>query len=164
MQESVMIDLDSFDIALLAALQAQGRLASVALAEQVHLSPSQTTRRMRRLEETGVIRRYAALLDPGAIGLNVIAFTSVSLDVQTAETTATFRAAIGALPQVLECYATTGDADFLLKVMTTDLNAFSDLLMNGIMPIAHVRNVRSSIVLNEFKHATALDLGHLSPT
>lgn len=157
-----MHELDSFDIALLAALQAEGRLPSVALAERVHLSPSQITRRMRRLEEAGVIRRYAALLDPAAIGLHVVAFTSVSLDVQTAETTATFREAIGALPQVLECFATTGDADFLLKVMTTDLSAFSELLMNGLMPIAHVRNVRSSIVLNEFKHATALDLGHLA--
>ena len=136
-------------------------MASVALADRVHLSPSQVTRRMRRLEESGAIRRYAALLDPAAIGLHVLAFTSVSLEIQTEETTAEFRAAIAALPQVLECFATTGDADFLLKIATVDLAAFSDLLMARIMPIAHVRNVRSAIVLGEFKNATALDLSHL---
>ena len=157
-----MIEFDNFDIALLAALQEYGRMASVTLAEQVHLSPSQVTRRLKRLEESGTIRRYAALLDPAAIGLNVLAFTSVSLDIQTAQTTASFRNAIAGLPQVLECFATTGDADFLLKVATTDLAAFSDLLMTGIMPIAHVRNVRSSIVLGQFKNATAFDLSHLT--
>jgi Lrp/AsnC family transcriptional regulator, leucine-responsive regulatory protein len=156
-----MHDFDSFDIALLATLQNHGRMASVALAEHVHLSPSQVTRRMHRLEESGAIRRYGALLRPGAIGLHVLAFTSVSLDIQTAATTAEFRDAIADLPQVLECFATTGDADFLLKIATTDLAAFSDLLMTRIMPIAHVRNVRSAIVLGEFKNATAYDLSHL---
>ena len=157
-----MNELDGFDVAILAALQEEGRMATVAMAERVHLSASQVTRRMRRLEQSGTIARYAALLDPAAVGLHVLAFTSVSLDIQTAETTAVFREAIAALPQVLECFATTGDADFLLKVATTDLAAFSDLLMAGIMPIPHVRNLRSSIVLRAFKNATAFDLGHFS--
>ena len=161
MQDYCMNGFDSFDIALLTALQEDGRMASVALAERVHLSPSQVTRRMRRLEESGAIRRYAALLDPAAVGLHVLAFTSVSLEIQTEETTAEFRAPIAALPQVLECFATTGDADFLLKIVTVDLAAFSNLLMARIMPIAHVRNVRSAIVLGEFKNATALDISHL---
>ena len=154
--------IDSFDVAILGALQRNARASSVAMAEEVHLSPSQVMRRLRRLEQMGVIRSYAALLDPAAIGLRVTAFTSVSLDVQTPETTTEFRAAIGALPAVLECYATTGDADFLLKIVTRDLQAFSELLMHRIMPLEHVRNVRSSIALGEFKSSTELDLSHLA--
>jgi len=152
------IDLDSFDIAILNQLQANARLASVAMAEAVHLSASQITRRLKRLEETGVIRRYAALLEPAALGLGLMAFTNVSLDVQTKETAREFHHAMQKLPAVLECYSTTGDADFLLKIIARGLAAFSDLLMNDIMPLAHVRNVRSSIVLNELKSTTVLEL------
>lgn len=153
------IDLDSFDIAILNQLQANARLPSVAMAEAVHLSASQITRRLKRLEETGVIRRYAALLEPSAMGLGLMAFTNVSLDVQTKETARDFHLAMQKLPAVLECYSTTGDADFLLKIIARDLAAFSDLLMNDIMPLPHVRNVRSSIVLNELKSTTVLELG-----
>jgi DNA-binding Lrp family transcriptional regulator len=152
-------DLDSFDIAILNQLQTNARLASVAMAEVVHLSASQITRRLKRLEETGVIRRYAALLEPAALGLGLMAFTNVSLDVQTKETAREFHQAMLKLPAVLECYSTTGDADFLLKIIARDLAAFSDLLMNDIMPLAHVRNVRSSIVLNELKSTTVLEPG-----
>ena len=151
-------ELDSFDIAILNQLQANARLSSVAMADAVHLSASQITRRLKRLEETGVIRRYAALLEPAAMGLGLMAFTHVSLDVQTKETSRDFARAMDRLPGVLECYSTTGDADFLLKIVARDLAAFSDLLMNGIMPVPHVRNVRSSIVLNELKNTTVLEL------
>jgi len=151
-------DLDSFDIAILNELQANARLSSVAMAETVHLSASQITRRLKRLEESGVVRRYAALLEPAAMGLGLMAFTNVSLDVQTKETAREFASSMQKLPAVLECYSTTGDADFLLKIVARDLAAFSDLLMNDIMPVPHVRNVRSSIVLNELKNTTVLEL------
>jgi len=153
------VELDGFDVAILNQLQANARLASVAMAEAVHLSASQITRRLKRLEEAGVIRRYAALLEPAALGLGVMAFTHVSLDVQTKQTAREFHQAMQKLPAVLECYATTGDADFLMKIIARDLAAFSDLLMNDIMPLPHVRNVRSSIVLNELKNTTVLELG-----
>ncbi len=161
MQKISMEPLDRFDIAILAALQRDARVSSVALAEEVHLSASQVARRMRRLEQSGAIRSYTTVLDPKALGLNVMAFTSISLDVQTSATTQGFRDAIGLLPQVLECFATTGDDDFLLKIMTTDLQAFSDLLMTEIMPLPHVSKVRSSIVLTEFKNDTKLAMDHL---
>ena len=152
------LDMDSFDIAILNQLQANARLSSVAMADAVHLSASQITRRLKRLEDSGVIRRYTALLEPAAMGLGLMAFTSVSLDVQTKETAGDFHQAMQKLPAVLECYSTTGDADFLLKIVARDLASFSDLLMNDIMPLPHVRNVHSSIVLNELKNTTALDL------
>ena len=150
--------LDSFDIAILNQLQSNARLSSVAMAEAVHLSASQITRRLKRLEDAGIIRRYAALLEPAAMGLGLMAFTNVSLDVQTKDTARNFSHAMETLPAVLECYSTTGDADFLLKIVARDLVAFSDLLMNDIMPLPHVRNVRSSIVLNELKSTTVLKL------
>ena len=108
-------DLDSFDIAILNQLQANARLSSVAMAEAAHLSASQITRRLKRLEDTGVIRRYAALLEPAAMGLGMMAFTSVSLDVQTKDTTRDFHRAMQTLAAVLECYSTTGDADFFVE-------------------------------------------------
>ncbi len=151
-------DLDPFDVAILNALQANARMSSVAMADEVHLSSSQITRRLRRLEETGVIRRYAALLEPAALGLGLMAFTSISLDVQTKDTAHDFHQAMLKLPAVLECYSTTGDADFLIKIVSRDLASFSDLLMNDIMPLPHVRNVRSSIVLSELKNTTTLEL------
>ncbi|MDG2482169.1 MAG: Lrp/AsnC family transcriptional regulator [Alphaproteobacteria bacterium] len=117
---------------------------------------------MRQLEQIGALRQYTALLDPAVIGLHVLAFTSISLEVQTTETSERFREAIASLDEVLECFATTGDADFLLKIATTDLAAFSALLMNQIMPIPQVRNVRSSIVMTELKNDTAFDLSHLT--
>ncbi|MBT5435554.1 MAG: Lrp/AsnC family transcriptional regulator [Rhodospirillaceae bacterium] len=132
------------------------------MAEDVHLSPPQITSRMRQLEQIGALRQYTALLDPAVIGLHVLAFTSISLEVQTTETSERFREAIASLDEVLECFATTGDADFLLKIATTDLAAFSALLMNQIMPIPQVRNVRSSIVMTELKNDTAFDLSHLT--
>ena len=151
-------DLDAFDIAILHQLQANARMSSVAMAEAVHLSASQITRRLKRLEDSGVIRRYAAILDPASMGLGLMAFTNVSLDVQTKDTAREFYGAMQRLPAVLECYSTTGDADFLLKIVARDLAAFSDLLMNEIMPLPHVRNVRSSIVLSELKNTTELEL------
>lgn len=153
-----MIELDRFDIAILERLQRDARLSSVAMAETVHLSASQVARRLRRLEEAGLVRRYAALLEPAAVGLGLMAFTHVSLDVQTKQAMRAFQSAVLALDDVLECYATTGDSDYLLKMVAADLAAFSDLLMNHVMPLPHVRTVRSSIVLNELKATTVLRL------
>ena len=119
-----ILEMDSFDIAILNQLQANARLSSVAMADAVHLSASQITRRLKRLEDSGVIRRYTALLEPSAMGLGLMAFTSVSLDVQTKDTAGDFNAAMQKLPAVLECYSTTGDADFLAQDVARDLATF----------------------------------------
>jgi Lrp/AsnC family leucine-responsive transcriptional regulator len=156
-----MEQLDAFDLRILAALQEDGRLTNAALAERVHLSPSQVHRRTRQLEESGAIRRTVALLDPSRLGLGVIAFTNVSLERHSDVRATAFHDAIAAMPEVLACYSVTGEADYLLQVAATDLKAFSDFLMHRLMHLPGVRSVHSSVVLERVKETTALPLGHL---
>ena len=152
-------DLDVFDLRLLAALQKDGRTPSSALAESVGLSASQVSRRLARLEEDGVIERYAALLQPEAVGLTVLAFTNVSLDRHAEGLVHGFEAAVMDWPEILECYSVTGEADFILRIVAPDLKSFADFLMLRLLRIPGVRSARSSIVLHRIKQTTALPLG-----
>lgn len=158
MPESRMnIDLDVFDLRLLAALQKEGRAPNAALADSVGLSPSQVSRRLARLEADGVIASYAALLKPEAVGLTVLAFSNISLERQ-AEAMDGFEAAVLRFPEILECYSVTGEADFVLRIVAKDLKAFADFLSERLLRVPGVRSVRSSIVLHQIKHTTALPL------
>jgi Lrp/AsnC family leucine-responsive transcriptional regulator len=150
-------DLDIFDLRLLAALQRDGRAPNAALAETVGLSASQVSRRLARLESEGVIATYAALLQPDAVGLSVLAFSSVSLERQ-AEAMDGFEAAVLRFPEILECYSVTGEQDFVLRIVAKDLKAFADFLSNRLLRVPGVRSVRSSIVLHTIKQTTALPL------
>ncbi|MFN3401065.1 MAG: Lrp/AsnC family transcriptional regulator [Ferrovibrio sp.] len=150
-------DLDVFDLRLLAALQREGRMPNAALAEKVGLSASQVSRRLARLEAEGVIATYAALLKPDAVGLTVLAFSSVSLERQ-AEAMDGFEAAVLRFPEILECYSVTGEQDFVLRIVAKDLKAFADFLSDRLLRVPGVRSVRSSIVLHTIKHTTALPL------
>ncbi len=150
-------ELDVFDLRLLAALQRDGRAANAALAESVGLSASQVSRRLARLESEGVIEGYAALLAPEAVGLTVLAFSSISLERQ-AEAMDGFEAAVLRFPEILECYSVTGEADFVLRIVATDLKAFADFLSERLLRVPGVRSVRSSIVLHRIKQTTALPL------
>ena len=153
-------DLDVFDLRLLAALQRDGRAASSSLAENVGLSASQVSRRLARLEQDGVIERYAALLKPEAVGLTVLAFTNVSLDRHAEGLVHGFEAAVMDWPEILECYSVTGEADFVLRIVARDLKSFADFLMLRLLRIPGVRSARSSIVLHRIKQTTALPLPH----
>ncbi len=156
-----MIELDGYDLRLLKALQDDARLSNVALSESVHLSASQVHRRLRRLEEAGVIARYTAQLDPDRIGLGVLAFTSVSLERHGESASQGFARAVDGLPEVLECFSVTGEADYVLRIVARDLKAFSEFLLHRIMPIPGVRSVRSNIVLETVKQTTVLPLNHV---
>jgi Lrp/AsnC family leucine-responsive transcriptional regulator len=159
MQNACMeADLDVFDLRLLAALQTDGRAAASALADRVGLSPSQISRRLARLEEDGVIERYAALLKPEAVGLSVLAFSNVSLERHAEDLVHGFEAAVMNWPEILECYSVTGEADFVLRIVAGDLKAFADFLMLRLLRIPGVRSARSSIVLHRIKQTTALPL------
>ena len=157
----VQIDLDDADVRLLECLQANARLTNVELSEQVALSPSQCLRRVRRLEEAGLLRGYAALLDRERVGLGVMAFVSVSLETQREHPTEAFNKAVQEIPEILECLAVSGEADYLLRVVAVDLKAFSDFLMHRLLRLPMVANVRSSILLDEVKSTTALPLRRL---
>ena len=146
-------DLDSFDLKLLAELQRDGRLSHVELSERIALSPSQVSRRVQRLVESGVIRRFRAELDARRIGIGLTAYCLLSLKFHGAGGMEAFHARIRALPEVLECHALTGEADYLLKVAVADLKAFSDFLNTHLTHAPEIATVRTSIVLDSIKDA-----------
>lgn len=156
-------DLDSLDVKLLAALQRDGRASHVQLSEAVSLSASQVQRRLRRLEAAGLVSGYAALLDAERLGLDVTAFTHVTLERHGERSAAAFHDAMRRLPEVLECWSVSGEADYLLRIVAADLRAFSDFLMHRLLPVPGVASVKSNIALERVKATTALPLGHLEP-
>jgi Lrp/AsnC family leucine-responsive transcriptional regulator len=144
-------ELDRLDQRILAELQRDGRLPIVELAERVALSPTACQRRVRKLEEAGVIERYAAVLNPAALGQRIQAFVRVSIERQSKDVTEAFEAAVKHLPQVRACYVMTGDLDFLLHVFVPDLQAFAEFSMNVLIGLPGVKDVRSSLVLEAVK-------------
>jgi DNA-binding Lrp family transcriptional regulator len=152
------IDLDRTDLRILAFLQLHGRASNLELAEAVNLSTSQCHLRHRRLEEIGVISGYETRLDATRLGLGVTAFVHVSMEKGHRARLRTFTDAIRALPEVLECFSVTGDFDYVLKVMARDLKALSQFLMDTLMTLPSVDNVRSSVCLDCIKSTGALPL------
>ena len=144
-------DLDDVDRQLLAALQANARLTSAELAQQVGLSQSPCWRRIRRMEEAGLIEGYHARLNRGGLGYGVVAFVSVSLDFQTEARSREFVKAVRAIPQVVMFHGITGAADFLLMVLAQDLESYSELLQKKLHRLPGVRQVQTSFSIQEFK-------------
>lgn len=153
--------LDGLDLRLLARLQTDARVTNVALAESVHLSPAPCLRRVRELEQAGVIRGYVALIDPEAVGMEVSVFIQVSLDKQVGSALREFEQAIELYPEVMECYLMTGDADYLLRVVARDLKALQRFIVERLTRIPHVANIRSSMTLKQVKYQTALPIDQL---
>lgn len=151
--------LDAIDRRILAALQENARLTNVELADAAGLSPSPCLRRVRDLEETGVIRRYVTLLEPAAVGLPVSVFVNVTLERQSEQAIERFEAAILKWPEVMECYLMTGDADYLLRVVTADLSAYERFLMDHLTRVPGVASIKSSFALKQVKYRTALPVG-----
>ncbi len=151
--------LDAIDRRILRSLQENARISNVELAREVGLSPSPCLRRVRDLEESGIIRRYVALLDPAALGLPVSVFVQVSLERQIEDALETFEAAVLARPEVMECYLMTGDADYLLRVVVPDLTAYERFLMDSLTRVPGVSSIRSSFALKQVKYRTALPIG-----
>lgn len=160
MQETMLYEtpIDPTDRRILAHLQAHGRATNLELAEAAHLSPAQCNRRHRRLEEQGLIRRYEARLDPARLGLGVTAFVHVTMERGHMREIKKFRGFVESLAQVQECYAVTGDFDYVLKVAARDLKALSDFLLGTLMQLPGVNAVRSSVCLDEIKCTGALPL------
>lgn len=151
-------NLDKIDIRLLARLQDNARISNVALAESVPLSPAPCLRRVRDLEASGVIRGYATLLHPEALGLDVSAFIQISLDKQIGSALRTFEETIDGYPEVMECYLMTGSSDYLLRVVVSDLKALQVFVVDRLARIPHVSNIRSSVTLKQVKYKTALPI------
>jgi Lrp/AsnC family leucine-responsive transcriptional regulator len=151
------MDLDRFDRRILAVLQEHGRISNQELAERIGLSPSPCLRRVRALEEAGVISGYRALLDARQLGLTLLALIHISMDRHTPERFANFEQQVAQLPEVLECLLITGqDADYQLKVIVRDMDAYQALLLNRITRIEGVSGVHSSFVMRRVVDKTAL--------
>jgi DNA-binding Lrp family transcriptional regulator len=155
--------LDAIDRRILAELQQNARIANADLARQVGLSPSPCLRRVRDLEERGVIRSYVALVEPGAVGLPISVFVQVTLERQIEQALETFERAILHRPEVMECYLMTGDADYLLRVVVADLEAYERFLKDHLTRVAGVASIKSSFALKQVKYRTALPLDAGNP-
>lgn len=143
--------LEPADVRILEALQEDGRLTNQALAEKVGLSTSPSWRRVRQLEETGVIQGYRAVLDRKAIGLGVLAFIRVKIDSHSAAEAETFAAEVIGLDEVVACYSIAGDADFLLQVVSPDLDAYADFVMSTLRRLPRIKEMQTTFVLKEIK-------------
>lgn len=150
--------IDSTDAAILEHLQANARLTNVALASQVHLSPSPCLARVRALERDRIISRYVTLLDARSVGLGVSVFIQITLDTQIREALEVFETTIHGRPEVLECYLMTGDSDYLLRVVVADVQALEAFVLNQLSTIPGVARIRSSFALKQVKYETALPL------
>ena len=150
--------LDVIDRQILENLQNDARMRNVELAEKVGLSPSPCLRRVGNLEETGVIRGYATLVDAEAVGLPVSVFVSVTLEKQIEKALEKFEKEIRARPEVMECYLMTGDADYLLRVVTADLGAYERFLIEHLTRIPGVASIKSSFALKQVAYRTALPI------
>ena len=151
--------LDEIDRRILVELQRNARLTNQELAARVGISPSPCWRRVRALENAGVIRAYAALVEPAALGLRVSVFTNVTLERQEEKALAVFEAAVGEWPEVMECYLMTGDADYLLRVVVAYLAAYERFLMQKLTRIPGIASIKSSFALRSVRYRTDLPVG-----
>jgi Lrp/AsnC family transcriptional regulator, leucine-responsive regulatory protein len=152
------MSLDAIDRRILRSLQENARLSSAELAQKVGLSISPVWRRVRALEEGGVITGYQALVDPAAVGLPVNVFVHVSLEKQVEAALESFEAAVRRRPEVMECYLMTGDADYLLRVVVPDLTEYERFLMDHLTRIRGIASIKSSFALRPVKRGTELPL------
>ena len=150
-------DLDVADRRILAELQRNARASTVELSEHVHLSPAQCHRRQKRLEEAGLIRRYVSEIDPEKLGYSVIAFVNVTVANGPYKQPRKFQQAIAAIDEIQECHTVTGEADYVLKVVATDLKAFSSFLMERLTRL-DIINTTSMVSLETLKQTTALPI------
>jgi DNA-binding Lrp family transcriptional regulator len=153
-----MIEIDRFDLRMLAALQDDGRLTNQQLADLIGLSASQCSRRRMRLEEEKVISGYHADVSAEALGFNLIAFINITLATHSPDNAKRFRDLINRVDEIQEAYALTGDADYVMKAVLRDLKGLSDIVNNVLMPHPSVAHVRSSVVLDRLKESAKLPL------
>ena len=150
--------LDRTDYRILHHLQNTARISNLELAEAEGLSPSPCLRRVRALEQAGVIRRYAGIVDPGAVGLPISIFVNVSLERQERSGLEEFETRIRSYPEVMECYLMTGSSDYLVRIVVPDLQSYERFLADNLTRIPGVANIQSSFALKQVVYNTELPL------
>lgn len=154
----LMATLDSIDRRLLAELQAEGRITNVDLASRVGLTAPPCLRRVRALEEEGVIRGYHADLDPSRLGFTITVFAMVSLKSQAEEDLRAFEQHIKGLPEIRECHMLNGEIDFILKIVSRDLQSFQEFLTSKLTPAPNVASVKTSLTIRTAKNEPGVPL------
>jgi Lrp/AsnC family leucine-responsive transcriptional regulator len=154
--ENAQIGLDALDSKILSALQEDGRLSNVELAERVGLSPSPCLRRVKRLEEEGYIAGYKAKVDRRLLGLGMTIFVGVKVDGHRDANATAFQEAVRKLPEVVACHMVSGEADFLLEVVVADLAAYDAFLSRTLLAMSMVRDIRSNFAIRTVKSDGAL--------
>ena len=153
--------IDTTDWKILSLLQEDARITNLELSRAIGLSPSPCLARVRALEKAGYINRYVSLLDSLKVGLKVSVFINVALERQVEKALELFEASIEARPEVMECYLMTGESDYLLRVVVTDIQALEDFILNFLSKIPGAGNIKSSFALKQVKYKTALPLPKL---
>lgn len=156
------IKLDAFDRQILDALQQDARLTNVQLAEAIGLSPSPCLRRVRALERAGLIAGYHATLSRSGIGLGLTVFVGVKVERHRDDTAEAFREAVKAIPEVISCHLVSGEADFLLQVVVPDLAGYERLLLETLLRLPGVSDIRSNFSIQTVKEHSSLPLHHLT--
>ena len=159
-----MKKLDAIDLAILAQLQADGRLPNVALAKAVGLSPTPCAERVRALESAGIIRGYRADLDPQRLELGLVVFIEIAIDRTSQDAFAAFREAILAIPQVAECHMVAGGFDYLVRVEVRDMAAYRAFLGDVLAKVPGIRSTHSYAVMESVKDTRVVDLSHIDIT
>ncbi len=152
---------DETDRKILEILQSQGRITNTRLASMVGISQPAMLERVRRLETFGVISGYNAVLDPQKLGLEILAFVSVSVAIHQSSPVENIKKKISELPEVLECYQTSGDDDLIIKVAVKDIHCYTDWIMNRLSKIHGIRKIKTSFVISTVKKSSDYHLGAL---
>jgi Lrp/AsnC family leucine-responsive transcriptional regulator len=155
---SMLEALDRTDRRILNILQSDGGITNVELSRQVGLAPATTLDRVRKLRQNGFILGYVALVDSAMVEQSTVAFVAVSLTEHGAEKVDAFRAHIGSLPEVLECYHVSGENDFLLKIVARDIRTYEDFLLHRLTSIPFLGRIHTSFVLSTVKHDTRIPI------
>jgi Lrp/AsnC family transcriptional regulator len=155
--------LDAIDAKILDLIQYDASLSVAEIADRVGLSSSPCWRRIKRLEDVGVIQRRVTILDREALGLNFEVYATVKLSLPTKENLDAFETAVNRWPEVTHCATVTGGEDYVLRIITRDMHAFDDFLREKILSLGLVSNIESRIVIRSVKNATAVPLGLVSP-
>lgn len=162
-REALPETFDAMDAKILALIQEDAGLSVAEVAERIGLSSSPCWRRIKRMEEAGVIVGRATLLDREKLGLNFEVYATLKLSLPTKENLDAFEAAIRTWPEVVQCATVTGEADYVMRVITRDMHAFDDFLRDKLLSLGLVSNVQSRIVIRGVKNSTAVPLGLISP-
>ena len=154
-------DLDAIDCRIVAALQEDGRLTNIDLADKVGLSPSPCLRRVKRLERDGYIEAYRAILRRERVGLGFSVFVGVKIDGHANDKALAFEKAVVAMPEIVACHLVSGDADYFLEIVVPDLDHYRRFLVEKLLELPIVREVRSNIAIQTLKAGAPLPLSHL---